>query len=127
MPSQVAHTAHSRASRWPRRFQRAGWGVAIALLLTIGVRSSVAQVYVVPTGAIEPEIPRDSRVLVYKLGSRYKPGQIIAYHQASGVVWLGRVESFDPGVRTLTISRNGTGPIVINRDLVVGRVVLGTR
>ncbi|MEQ8316719.1 MAG: S26 family signal peptidase [Phycisphaerales bacterium] len=127
MPSQDARVPHARAGRWPRRLQRAGWGVAIALLLTIGVRSAVAQVYVVPTAAIEPEIPRDSRVLVYKLASRYQPGQIVAYHHAPGIVWLGRVESFDPGLRTLTISRNGTGPVVISKDVVVGRVVLGTR
>ena len=128
MPNEDPHPSHARPRRrWPRRFRLAGVGIATAFMLTIGVRTAVAQVYVVPTASIEPEIPQDSRVLVYKLASGFKPGQIVAYRHGSGVAWIGRVESVDPSTATLTINRNGTGPIVIDEDAIIGRVVLATR
>lgn len=119
--------AEGRKHRWARRLRSAGWTLAAALVLTIGVRTAVAQVYVVPTASIEPEIPQDSRVLVYKLASGFEPGQIVAYRHTTGVAWLGRIEHVDAATGDLTVRRNGTGPIVIGDDVVIGRVVLGTR
>lgn len=116
-----------RTQRWSRRLRSACWALAAALVVTIGVRTAVAQVYVVPTASIEPEIPQDSRVLVFKLASRFEPGQIVAYRHTTGVTWLGRIESVDAATGDLTIGRNGTRPIIIRDDVVIGRVVLGTR
>ena len=127
MTDHDAAHAGIRKHRWTRRFRAAGWSLAAALVLTIGVRTAVAQVYVVPTASIEPEIPQDSRVLVYKLASRFEPGQIVAYRHHSGMAWLGRVEYFDPATGSVTISCNGAGPTVVRGDAVIGRVVLGTR
>lgn len=113
--------------RWHRRLRRAGIGLVAAMVLTVGVRTAVAEVFVVPVASIEPEIPQNARVLVYKLTSDYQPGQIIAYRHTSGAAWLGRVDAFDPASGELTINRNGTGPVIIDEDTVIGRVVLGTR
>ena len=113
--------------RWHRRLRRAGIGLVAAMVLTVGVRTAVAEVFVVPVASIEPEIPQNARVLVYKLTSDYQPGQIIAYRHPSGAAWLGRVDAFDPASGELIINRNGTGPVIIDQDTVIGRVVLGTR
>ncbi|NRA57204.1 MAG: S26 family signal peptidase, partial [Phycisphaerales bacterium] len=59
MTDHDAAHAGIRKHRWTRRFRAAGWSLAAALVLTIGVRTAVAQVYVVPTASIEPEIPQD--------------------------------------------------------------------
>ena len=61
----------------------------------LSVRATVAEVFYVPTGVVAPEIPRGSRVLVYKLGSTYEPGQIVAY-RAGAVTLLGRVVKISP-------------------------------
>jgi len=120
-------SSNTTAPRWHRRLRRAGVGLAAVLVLTIGVRTAVAEVFVVPVASMEPEIPQNARVLVYKLASDFAPGQIIAYRHTTGATWLGRIDAFDPATGELTINRNGTGPIVIREDVIIGRVVLGTR
>lgn len=123
--SDTAPIASPRS--WHRRLKRTGIGLAAAVLLTIGVRTTVAEMFVVPVASMEPEIPQDGRVLVYKLAGDFQPGQIIAYRHTTGAAWLGRVDAFDPATGELTINRNGTGQIMIDDSAVIGRVVLSTR
>jgi len=115
--------AHSKIKR---RLTRTGVGLAIALVMMLTVRTAVAQVFVVPLGSMEPEIPAGSRALVYKLADRYEPGQIVVYRY-SGTAHIARVDGADSNAGTLTVSRNGTEAETIARGAVIGRVVLHTR
>ena len=123
----MSEQREKRSGRGRRLLIKAGAGVAVAFVLMVGVRATVAEVYTVPMTSMEPELPAGSRVLVYKLAYSYSPGQIVAYRHASGQTHLGRVGAWDPGAGTLTLSRNGTGSITVNESDVSGRVVLNTR
>lgn len=98
-----------------------------ALVLMVGVKTAVAEMYVVPMHSMEPEVPAGSRVLVYKLADSFKPGQIVAYRYTTGQTYLGRVEAWDPNTGALTLNRNGVGTFAIAEKDVIGRVVLNTR
>lgn len=99
---------------------------AAVVCATLGVRQAVAAVYTVPFGSMEPELPRGSRILVYKLADTFTPGDIVAYRHSSGRTYLGRFEGED-GAGVLAVSRNGTGPLRVQPGDVIGRVVLSTR
>ncbi len=110
-----------------RRLVKAGAGLGVAVLLTVGVRTTVAEVFTVPLASMEPELPAGSRVLVYKLADSYSPGQIVAYRHMSGNVHLGRVDAWDEAAGMLVLNRNGVGTFTIAGKDVIGRVVLNTR
>lgn len=110
--------------RWLGRMSVAA---AVAVCVAFGVRQAVAQAYSVPMGSMEPELPRGSRILVSKLARHFAPGDIIAYRHATGLTYLGRVESVDGLSGDLTISRNGTPPTRVSAGDIIGRVVLSTR
>ena len=99
-------------------------GVGFCGLIT--VRAAVAEVYRVPTDRISPEIPRNARVVVSRIGRTFAPGDIVAYH-VPGAVWLGRVERVDGDTRTVTISANDDDRSIVAVDDIVGRVILQTR
>ena len=115
------------AKRWAiRKARRAAWGIAVALPLALGVRAAVAETFRATTDAVAPEVPRDARVLVYKLARSYHGGDIVAYHtDAGGAVRLGRVVSAD--AHGVTVHRSAEGDAVVPADRLVGRVVLSTR
>ena len=95
---------------------------AVAVPVAFGVRSAVAAEFYATTDVVAPAVPRDSRVLVYKWASAFRPGDIIAYRAADGAA---RVVSADAAA--VTVSRAGEPSAAIPRGRVVGRVVLGTR
>jgi signal peptidase I len=115
--------------RNPMTARRLGSSLLIAAVVVVagfGVRHSVAAVYTVPLSSMEPELPRGSRILVYKLRSTITPGDIVAYHHNSGLAYLGRVVAVE-STGALTLTRNGTGEIRVQSSDVIGRVVLSTR
>jgi signal peptidase I len=108
-----------------RKAKRAAVAIAVAVVLSIGVRATVAEVFYTPTNAVAPEVPRNARVLVYKLGRTFKAADIVVYRQPDGVAMLGRVVAVD--VDRVTIARGDKPVQSVPLAQVVGRVVLNTR
>lgn len=98
--------------------------VAAAGLLT--VRAAVAEVYVIPTASMEPELPANSRVLVSKLSSSYEVGDIVVY-DTGAQRHVGRVDLVDGASRRIEVSRNSVLGIPVDVEDVIGRVILNTR
>ena len=107
-----------------KKAKKLGVSVAVALVLALGVRTAVAEVFYAPNDAVAPEIPRNARVLVYKLSTTLQPRDIVVYRSVGGAM-LGRVESAD--AQNVVVSRAGSDHVVVPRRDVVGRVVLSTR
>ena len=101
-------------------------GVSVLVVL-VSVRTAVAEVYYVPTASVAPEVPQGARVLVSKLTRTYAPGQIIAYRNTRGRIWLGRVAAVDESSGRIELSRHPPTDDSVRLDDVIGRVVLTTR
>jgi signal peptidase I len=101
-------------------------GVIVCLAGLFTVRAAVAEVFYIPMASLEPELPQGSRVLVYKLGDTYQPGQIVVYDTGLQK-HVGRVDAVDMDRRRLEVSRNGVMYIPIDMEDIIGRVVLTTR
>ena len=110
-----------RLGRWLARAFVAG---VVLVGGTLFVRHSVAEVYRIPVGSLEPELPKDCRVLVYKLGEA-RVGDIVAYRHSATQDYVGRVD--DVTADGLVVSRNGVHGIAVESTDVIGRVVAGTR
>ena len=112
-----------------RKSKQAAISVAIVVLLTLGVRAGIAEVFKGSSNAVAPEVPPNSRVLVYKLARSFKAGDIVVYRNsgAGGTAMLGRVVAVDPRAGQLTLARSGERDQSVALRQVVGRVVLSTR
>ena len=108
-----------------RKAKRSAVPIAIAVVSYLGVRTAVAEVFYAPTDAVAPEIPQESRVLVYKLGRSFEPRDIVAYRDPAGTAMLGRVVSADADQLTVASANRPDQPVPLRQ--VVGRVVLNTR
>ena len=117
-----------RSTKWrgwlAKKAKRLGVSVAIALVLALGVRVAVAEVFYAPTDAVAQEVPRNARVLVYKLGGMPRAKDIVVY-RTNGAAMLGRVVSVD--AQNVVVSRAGSANVTVPVRDVVGRVVLSTR
>lgn len=119
------------AEQFRPRSRRRRWIVcgvtALAALATaaVSVRAAVAEVFVVPTDVVAPEVPKGAHILVYKLGSTFEPGQIIAFRDGDRVL-LGRVAGVRPD-GTVEVARNGPAAGPLGAKDIVGRVVLTSR
>ena len=124
----MAEQDKPRAAGWRgwlvKKAKRLAVSVAVAVVLVVGIRTAVAEVFYAPTDAVAPEIPRNARVLVNKLSTTFQPHDIVVY-RSGGVAMLGRVESADG--QNVVVSRAGSDNVVVPRRDVVGRVVLSTR
>ena len=100
--------------------------VVLGVSLALSVRAGVASVSYAATDCMAPQVPRGSRVLVYKLDASYEAGDIIVFRR-DGKQTLGRVISQDDasGKVTIVSACKVSEEIALNR--VVGRVVLNTR
>ena len=78
-----------------------------------------------PGRGAEPFIPQGSRILVYKLVSAFRAGDVVAFRNLEGITLLGVVKTDQGGV--LTVSRNGEGDREVPHAQVIGRVVANTR
>ncbi len=99
--------------------------VAVCLVLVISIRWAIAEPFYVPGRGAEPSIPQGSRVLVYKLASVFRAGDVVAFRDAGGEILLAIVKTDQGGV--LTASRNGEADHEVPHARVIGRVVANTR
>ena len=99
--------------------------LAVCLVLNFSIRWAVAEPFYVPGKGAEPSVPQGSRVLVYKLASAFRAGDVIAFRSPEGDILLGVVQTDQAGV--LTLSRNGEPDREVPHARVIGRVVANTR
>jgi hypothetical protein len=99
--------------------------VAVCLVLVFSIRWAIAEPFYVPGKGAEPYIPQGSRILVYKLASVFRAGDVVAFRNLEGEALLGIVKTDRADV--LTVSRSGEADRVVNHALVIGRVVANTR
>ena len=99
--------------------------VAACLVLVFSIRWAVAQPFYVPGKGGEPSVPQGSRILVYKLASVFRAGDVVAFHNLEGEALLAIVKADQGGV--LTVSRNGEADREVPKARVIGRVVANTR
>jgi len=140
----IALGLHAWLTRRSRSKKRLGKGIrslllaaAIALLL----RTFVLGIYEATSDAVSPEIPRGSRVLVFKLTRWFEPGDVVVYKSGEKNM-LGRVSAdiYDGDLPTrpgdpipkrvrdrVAIERRGDHPKDIAASDVIGKVVFNTR
>ena len=99
--------------------------VAACLVLAVSIRWAIAEPFYVPGKGAEPLIPQGSRVLVYKLASVFRAGDVVAFRDLEGEILLAIVKTDQEGV--LTVSRNGEADREVSHARVIGRVVANTR
>ena len=98
---------------------------AVCLVLNFSIRWAVAEPFYVPGSATEPSSPHGSRILVYKLASAFRPGDVVAFRSPEGDILLAIVKTDQAGV--LTVSRNGEADREVPHGRLIGRVVANTR
>jgi hypothetical protein len=98
---------------------------AICVVLVFSIRWAVAEPFYVPGKGAEPSIPQGNRVLVYKLASVFRTGDVVAFRGLEGEKLLGIVKTDQGGV--LTVSRHGESDREVPHAQVIGRVVANTR
>ena len=118
--------AKGRVRTYLKKLKR-GLPVAAAacLVLVFSIRWAIAEPFYVPGKAAEPSIPQGSRILVYKLASVFRAGDVVAFRNLEGITLLGIVKTDQEGV--LTVSRNGETDREVPHSRVIGRVVASTR
>jgi hypothetical protein len=99
--------------------------LAVCLVLNFSIRWAIAEPFYVPGKGAEPSIPQGSRILVYKLASVFRAGDVVVFRNPGGVTLLGIVKTDQGGV--LTVSRNGEADFEVPHARVIGRVVANTR
>ena len=99
--------------------------LAAGFVLVFSIRWAIAQPFYVPSKTAEPAIPQGSLILVYKLASVFRAGDIVVFRNLEGVPLVGIVKADNGGV--LTVAKNGEADREIPHARVVGRVVLNTR
>jgi hypothetical protein len=99
--------------------------VAVCLVLNFSIRWAVAEPFYVAGQGAEPFIPQGSRVLVYKLASEFRAGDVVAFRNLESQVLLAVVKTDQAGV--LTVSRHGEADREVPHARVIGRVVVNTR
>ena len=63
--------------------------VAVCLVLDFSIRWAIAEPFYVPGKGAEPFIPQGSRILVYKLASVFRAGDVVAFRDPEGEILLG--------------------------------------
>lgn len=105
-----------KRSRW----HKVGVSTLIALAIALPVRWLLLGAYVVSGDSTSPELPKGSRILVWKLARVFAPGDIIAYDH-EGNTYVGRVVRV--GESTVTVHRNGQSEEDVPRALLTGKVI----
>lgn len=108
-------------SNWKRALPIA---VAVCLVLNFSIRWAIAEPFYVPGKGVEPSIPQGSRVLVYKLASVFRAGDVVAFRNEREIL-VAVVKTDQGGV--LTVSINGEADREVPHARVIGRVVANTR
>jgi hypothetical protein len=105
-----------------RREQWRKWArqIVIGVLIATVLRTWAVGVYVIRNDSIAPELPADSRVLVWKLSHGYAPGDLVVYRE-SALSYAGRVTGKDSD--TILVNRNGVPDFRVRRETVAGKVI----
>jgi serine/threonine protein kinase/signal peptidase I len=103
----------------PRRWRWLAW-IAGSIIFVALVRTFLLEPFYISGSSVEPELPTGSRVLVWKLGDHFAPGDILAYHHGDQV-WVGRVSS--SGASGVVINRNEQPDQTLSKDLIIGKVI----
>jgi hypothetical protein len=101
--------------------------LAVTVIVVVLLELTLVRVFRAATDAVAPDIPRGSRMLVYKLASTFRPGDVVAFRSAEGLTKLGIVQSVNDKDSSLTVMRNKEPEEIVERGKVIGRVVANTR
>lgn len=94
--------------------------IVISVIIAMVLRAYFVQAFVAATDGAAPEIPKGSRLLVWKMASDFSREDLIAYrHQ--GVVSVGRIKEANGD--QFTVTRYNRPDVIISGGAVVGRVV----
>ena len=94
--------------------------VVLAAIIVIPLRAWVVEAFLIDGRSVEPEMPRGSRVLVWKLGNTYVRGDVIA-HRHDDKTWVSRVVRVEGG--NLVVQRNQWPEEKLPLSQVLGKVV----
>ncbi len=115
--------------------------LVVALFIALLLRTFVLGFYFATNDAVSPEIPRGSRVLVFKLTHSFEAGDVVVY-KSGQTSMLGRVagEIYDGDLPTrpgdpvpkrvrdrVLIERRGEDPKEIPASDIIGKVIFNTR
>ena len=117
-------TAKGRVRTSLQKWRGLPIALAVCLVLNFSIRWAIAEPFYVPGKGAEPSIPQGSRILVYKLASVFRSGDVVAFRN-EGEILLAIVKTDQGGV--LTVSRNGEADREVPHARVIGRVVANTR
>jgi signal peptidase I len=109
----VPTAAERRRARW-------SLGFLCAIALAIALRTYGLGTYAIKGDGVNPEIPKNSWVLTWKMATVLSPGDLIVY-RSDHQFWVGRV--VEAQGNTVRVNRNGTPDFTIERQAVRGRVV----
>ena len=98
----------------------------VLLAVILLAQATVASCYYAVTDAVSPEVPRNARLLVYKIGSSFKANDIIVFRE-NGIEKLGRVVAVNKATGKVTIGRNKKANVTVKLEDVIGRVVFSTQ
>ncbi len=98
--------------------------ILLAVVISLPVHLFLLQVYVLPNDSASPELPKGSRVLVWKQARSFSAGDMIVYQQ-DDKAWAGRVVRV--GDSELVVQRNKSGEFTVPRAHVIGKVIMQTR
>ena len=103
--------------------------LVVALVIALLLRTFVLGIFYATSDAVSPEVPRGSRVFVFKLNRSFKPGDIIVYER-DGKDMLARVTGEKRATGSpdlILIERRGESPEAIQVADVIGKVIFNTR
>ena len=112
---------------WNKKLKDLGISLAVAIVLAMVIRTTIAQDFVAATDAVAPEIRKSSHMLVYKLASEYSVGDIVVYRKPGEKTLVGRVQASNQQSAELAVERNHEPPTTVPLTDVVGRVILNSR
>lgn len=116
-------TAPTSVRRWITRIAAS---LAVALLLAMTVKATLAEAYVAANDTVAPEITAGSRFLVCKVCHSLEVGDIVVYREDDESL-TGRVIARDEATGQVTLQKNGLAPVVVEEALIEGRVVAQLR
>ena len=110
-----------------RSIKRTLWALVIALVSAVVVWGLLLKTVRMQTKALSPEIPRHSRVVLYRRASSFEPGDIVAYRHDDGRAMLARVLEIDKATRKIKVDRNDSDPKTVALSDVIGRAIWHTK
>ncbi|MFA6172574.1 MAG: right-handed parallel beta-helix repeat-containing protein [Kiritimatiellales bacterium] len=103
-----------------RRWWKQWWvQLAASVVIALLIRTFFVQSFRIATDAAAPELPRGSRVMVWKLPRSFAAGDLITY-KLKGHVNVGRIMRIENGIPQ--VNRNGEPDAAVPHDVIIGKV-----